>query len=99
MAFARRLAPAWQAVLGREFLGLYLIGSLAHGGFSRRYSDIDAAVVTETTLSSHTLESLRRQATAMSDEWGPKFWCSGPTVSSASAAFRRLIASTILIGR
>jgi hypothetical protein len=64
-------------VLGPEFLGLYLIGSLAHGGFSRRYSDIDAAVVTETTLSSHTLESLRRQATAMSDEWGPKvsvFW-------------------------
>ena len=60
-----------------EFLGLYLIGSLAHGGFSRRYSDIDAAVVTETALSSHTLESLRRQATAMSDEWGPKvslFW-------------------------
>ena len=77
MAFARRLAPAWQAVLGSEFLGLYLIGSLAHGGFSRRYSDIDAAVVTETALSSHTLESLRRQATAMSDEWGPKvslFW-------------------------
>jgi hypothetical protein len=77
MAFARRLAPAWQAVLGPEFLGLYLIGSLAHGGFSRRYSDIDAAVVTETALSSHTLESLRRQATAMSDEWGPKvslFW-------------------------
>ena len=77
MEFARRLAPAWQAVLGSEFLGLYLIGSLAHGGFSRRYSDIDAAVVTETALSPHTLESLRRQATAMSDEWGPKvslFW-------------------------
>jgi hypothetical protein len=77
MEFARRLAPAWQAVLGPEFLGLYLIGSLAHGGFSRRYSDIDAAVVTETALSPHTLESLRRQATAMSDEWGPKvslFW-------------------------
>jgi hypothetical protein len=76
-AFARRLAPAWQAALGPEFLGLYLIGSLAHGGFSRRYSDIDVAVIAETGLSPNTLDNLRRQATAMSDDWGPKvsvFW-------------------------
>src|SRR5262249_49758113 len=45
--FARRIVPLWQAALGPELLGVYLIGSLAHGGFSRRYSDIDMALVTE----------------------------------------------------
>ena len=77
MEFARTLAPVWQAALGPQLLGLYLIGSLAHGGFSRRYSDIDAAVIAETGLAPQTLDNLRRQATAMSAEWGPKvsvFW-------------------------
>ena len=49
--FVRRIVPFWQAALGTELLGVYLIGSLAHGGFSRRYSDIDMAVVTEAGLS------------------------------------------------
>ena len=48
---ARRLVACWQAALGTELLGVYLIGSLAHGGFSRRYSDVDMAVVDETGLS------------------------------------------------
>jgi predicted nucleotidyltransferase len=43
--FARGLVANWQAALGSELLGLYLIGSLAHGGFSRRYSDVDMAVI------------------------------------------------------
>lgn len=77
MAFARRLVPVWQAALEPELLGIYLIGSLAHGGFSRRYSDIDIAVIAESRLSPEKLDSLRRQATALSAEWGPKvsvFW-------------------------
>lgn len=77
MAFTRALSPVWQAALGQKLVGLYLIGSLAHGGFSRRYSDIDMAVITETGLASPTLETLRRQATALSADWGPKisvFW-------------------------
>ena len=75
--FARTLAPIWQAALGQELLGLYLIGSLAHGGFSRRYSDIDVAVIAETELTPQSLDTLRRQATAVSADWGPKvsvFW-------------------------
>jgi predicted nucleotidyltransferase len=74
---ARRLVPCWQAALGTELLGVYLIGSLAHGGFSRRYSDIDMAVVTEANLSSQTIDRLRGEATALSADWGPKlsvFW-------------------------
>jgi predicted nucleotidyltransferase len=75
--FARRIVPFWQAALGSELLGAYLIGSLAHGGFSRRYSDVDMALVTEAGLSPQTLDRVRSEATALSADWGPKlsvFW-------------------------
>src|SRR5262249_59759053 len=70
--FARRVVPMWQAALGSELLGVYLIGSLAHGGFSARYSDIDMAVVTEVGLSRNVLERVRGEAAALSADWGPK---------------------------
>jgi len=75
--FACRLVPYWQAALQTELLGAYLIGSLAHAGFSRRYSDVDIAVVTETGLSPHALDRVRSEAAALSADWGPKlsvFW-------------------------
>ena len=75
--FARRIVPIWQAQLGPELLGAYLIGSLAHGGFSRRYSDIDIAVIAEAGLPTGTLDRVRRGATALSPDWGPRlsvFW-------------------------
>jgi predicted nucleotidyltransferase len=75
--FAGRTVPFWQAALGSELLGAYLMGSLAHGGFSRRYSDIDIALVTEAGLPLQTLDRVRSQAAALSADWGPKlsvFW-------------------------
>jgi len=75
--FAHRLVPHWQATLGPELIGAYLIGSLAHGGFSRRYSDLDVALITQSGLSPQALDRLRDAATALSAEWGPKlsiFW-------------------------
>jgi hypothetical protein len=75
--FARCIVPFWQAALGPELLGVYLIGSLAHGGFSRRYSDIDMALVTKAGLSPQTLDRVRSQAAAVSADWGAKlsvFW-------------------------
>lgn len=75
--FARRLVPVWQKLLGGELIGLYLIGSLAHGGFSRRYSDVDIAAVTTAGLSPPALDALRKEAAALSPEWGAKvslFW-------------------------
>ena len=75
--FARRIVPFWQAPLGPELLGVYLIGSLAHGGFSRRYSDIDMALITEAGLSPQTLDRVRSQAAAVSADWAAKlsvFW-------------------------
>jgi len=75
--FASRIASLCQAALGSELLGAYLIGSLAHGGFSQRYSDVDIALVTEAGLSSQILDRVRNEAAALSAEWGPKlsvFW-------------------------
>ena len=75
--FARRLVPYWQATLGTELLGAYLIGSLAHAGFSRRYRDVDVALVTEAGLSPQSLDRMRSEAAALSADWGPKlsvFW-------------------------
>ena len=75
--FVRRAATLWQTVLGANMLGIYLIGSMAHGGFSRRYSDIDVALVTEAGLSPETLDSLRKNAAALSADWSTKlsfFW-------------------------
>jgi hypothetical protein len=77
MDFAGGVVRLWQAALGPEFLGAYLMGSLAHGGFSRRYSDVDIALVTETGLSPRTLDGIRSRAAALSAGWGPKlsvFW-------------------------
>jgi predicted nucleotidyltransferase len=75
--FARRLVPHWEEALGTKLLGAYLIGSLAHGGFSRRYSDIDMALVTEAGLSPETLDRVRSKAAVLSADWGAKlsvFW-------------------------
>jgi predicted nucleotidyltransferase len=75
--FAAALAPRWQARLGDALLGVYLLGSLAHGGFSRRYSDIDVAVVTEAGLMPAALDAMRADAAARSSELAAKlsiFW-------------------------
>jgi hypothetical protein len=77
VAFARQLVPLWQAALGTELLGVYLIGSLAHAGFNRRYSDIDLAVITQAGIAAPAIEGMRRETTALSAQWGPKvslFW-------------------------
>jgi hypothetical protein len=75
--FARRLVPHWVEALGTELLGAYLIGSLAHAGFSRRYSDIDMLLVTAAGLSAQALDRVRSEAVALSADGGPKvsvFW-------------------------
>lgn len=75
--FAVTCATAWQTHLGEALLGVYLIGSLAHGGFSRRYSDIDVAVITESGLTPSDFDTLRTGATAISGELAAKlsiFW-------------------------
>jgi predicted nucleotidyltransferase len=62
LAFADALASAYRAQLGERLIGTYLIGSIAHGGFSHRYSDIDLALVTEDGLDTAALTKLRALA-------------------------------------
>lgn len=75
--FAAALAARWQARLADALLGVTLIGSLAHGGFSRRYSDIDVAVVTEAGLTPTDFDAMRADAAAISRQLAAKlsiFW-------------------------
>ena len=75
--FARRLVERWQAALGTELLGAYLIGSVAHAGFSRRYSDVDMALVTAAGLPPGVHDRMQSDAIALSADWGSKvslFW-------------------------
>jgi hypothetical protein len=71
-AFARSTIPLWQSALGPDLLGVYLIGSLAHSGFSARYSDVDMAVTTEAGIAEDALARVKAEATALSRDWGPK---------------------------
>jgi predicted nucleotidyltransferase len=75
--FANTCATHWQTHLGDALLGVYLLGSLAHGGFSRRYSDIDVAVVTESGLTPADFDAMRTDAADVSVELAAKlsiFW-------------------------
>ena len=58
LKFADALASSYRAQLGERLIGAYVIGSLAHGGFSHRYSDIDVALITEFALDTTTLTTL-----------------------------------------
>jgi predicted nucleotidyltransferase len=62
LAFADALASVYRAQLSGRLIGAYLIGSIAHGGFSHRYSDIDLALVTEDGLDAAALTKLRALA-------------------------------------
>jgi predicted nucleotidyltransferase len=75
--FSAALAARWELLMGADLLSVKLIGSLAHGGFSRRYSDIDLAVITERAITSADLDTMRGAATALARELAAKvsiFW-------------------------
>jgi hypothetical protein len=75
--FADALSRHLQDQLGAELIGAYLLGSLAHGGFNRRYSDIDVAVITEHGLTPAALDAIRAHARLLSRDMAPKlsiFW-------------------------
>jgi predicted nucleotidyltransferase len=79
--FAGSVAAFLEARLGANLLGVYLLGSLAHGGFNRRYSDIDMALVTESGIDAATLDAIKAEAAALSPELAAKlsvFWSNRP---------------------
>ena len=75
--FTRAVAAWWQEQLGDDVLGVYLLGSLAHGGFNRRYSDIDIAVIAKQPLTDDVRGAMKAHAATIAPELGPKlslFW-------------------------
>lgn len=75
--FTRHVAELWDRRLGQRHAGVYLIGSLAHGGYSARYSDIDVALITEQPLASGELDLVHEKAVAYSAAFAAKlslFW-------------------------
>ncbi len=75
--FAKGMVTFWQDRLGAELLGVYLLGSLAHGGFNRRYSDIDMGVISEHGLSEELRDDMCTEAARICPELAPKlslFW-------------------------
>lgn len=75
--FSVAMAAFWRKQLGARLLGVYRIGSLAHGGFSRRYSDIDLAVMSDDGLTDEELAEARKAAATLSPAHGGKlsiFW-------------------------
>jgi len=59
------LLPKVQVILGDEFVGLYLHGSLANGGFNPQTSDIDFLVVTGEQLPTGSFSALREMHTLL----------------------------------
>ena len=64
------LLPDVQAILGEQFVGMYLYGSLAYGGFDRA-SDVDFVVVTDGVLPDETFLALQamHNRIATLDSW------------------------------
>lgn len=65
-----------QVILGGDFIGLYLYGSLASGDFDPLRSDIDFVIVTRAQLSAETVSALRemhQQLAASGLKWAAKF--------------------------
>lgn len=74
---AEGMAAWWRDQLGQNLLGFYLLGSLAHGGFNRRYSDIDLGMVAATPLTEQIRDDMRAHAKTLAPELAGKislFW-------------------------
>lgn len=75
--FTQRLGEVWSDDIGRRLCGIYRIGSLAHGGFNGRYSDIDVAVIVDEPFNPDDLELMHAKARELSNALGAKvsiFW-------------------------
>ena len=75
--FAALVADYFKSSLGHSLLGVYKLGSLAHGGFSNSYSDIDVGLLLNCTAPPAEMNSLIAEAKTLDAEYGKKlsvFW-------------------------
>ncbi len=75
--YVDRVAEHFKQQLGPSLVEVYRLGSLAHGGFSRTYSDIDVGVILNCVLPPSGMEQHIADAKALNEEYGQKlsvFW-------------------------
>jgi len=75
--FVAAVAELFQVRLGSSLVNAYKLGSLAHGGFSNIYSDIDVGLLLNCTNAPARMAELIAEAKTMDAEYGKKlsvFW-------------------------
>src|SRR4030095_5647343 len=77
LRFVDRVAEYFQSKLGPELVEVYKLGSLAHGGFSQIYSDIDIGLLLNCDEPPSRMGDLIAEAKTLDAEYGKKlsvFW-------------------------
>jgi hypothetical protein len=72
-----RVAEHFRSQLGSELAEVYKIGSLAHGGFSEIYSDLDVGLILSCSTPPPGMDRMIAEAKALDDHYGGKlsiFW-------------------------
>jgi len=72
-----RVAEHFKSKLGSSLLEAYKIGSLAHGGFSPIYSDLDVGLILSCSSPPVEMDRMIAEAKGLDDEYGKKisiFW-------------------------
>ena len=75
--FVARVVEHFKSQLGAALVEVYKLGSLAHGGFSNIYSDIDVGLLLNCTEPPETVSALIAEAKNFDAEYGKKlsiFW-------------------------
>jgi hypothetical protein len=75
--YVKRVAGFFQAKLGSSLVDAYKLGSLAHGGFSAVYSDIDVGLLLNCAEPPKEMAALIAEAKTLDADYGKKlsvFW-------------------------
>jgi predicted nucleotidyltransferase len=75
--YVGRIAENFKSKLGPALIEVYKIGSLAHGGFSQIYSDIDVGLILSCPNPPSDMDRMITQAKTLDNEYGKKlsiFW-------------------------
>ena len=77
LRFVDHVAEYFRSKLGLELVEVYKLGSLAHGGFSQIYSDIDVGLLLNGDKPPSSMSDLIAEAKTLDGEYGKKlsvFW-------------------------
>lgn len=75
--YVGRVAEHFRCQLGSSLVEAYRIGSLAHGGFSEMYSDLDVGLILSCPIPPIDMDQMIAGAKALDDHYGRKlsiFW-------------------------